>query len=97
MDEIAKHMAHSSNGKERLIDAQHLKRGDCLRTEHGPALVHGVRLLSDVEAEGNSYSVVTSGGGADIIAVGGVYSHASDKNMLGSNAVKKTYLRNGNV
>jgi len=71
--------------------------GDCLRTENGPALVHSVRLLSEVEAEVNTYSVVTAGGTEDIIAVGGVYSHASDKNMLGNNAVEKTYLRKSNV
>ena len=66
-------------GPAPLVKASDLKVGDCLITRAGPKLVTSVELLPEDEAKKHhTYSVVTEGGKADLIAVGGLLAPATE-------------------
>ena len=69
---------------EELVKAKNIKVGDCLRTVHGDKLVSSTRLLGAAEAaEHETYTVVTAGGSADWIVVGGLLARATDAKKVG--------------
>ena len=61
-----------------LVAARQIKEGDCLNTPNGEKLVASAKKIPQVEAQQHeTYTVITEGGARDLIAVGGVFAHAS--------------------
>ena len=61
-----------------LVAARQLKKGDCLNTPNGEKLVASAEKIPRAEAQQHeTYTVITEGGARDLIAVGGVFAHAS--------------------
>ena len=77
-------MIEDGASNEELVKAKNIKVGDCLRTVHGDKLVSSTRLLEAAEAaEHETYTVVTAGGSADWIVVGGLLARATDAKKVG--------------
>ena len=79
MEATASHTFLRCTEQVPLVKASDLKVGDCLITRAGPKLVTSVELLPEDEAkQQHTYSVITEGGKADLIAVGGLLAHAAE-------------------
>ena len=84
----------ADNG-ELLIAAKDIKKGDCLLTSHGKELVHEAsRIPDEVSKASDTYSIVTSGGRGEMIAVGGFASHPTLKTKDGTMAKTMKSQRN---
>jgi hypothetical protein len=63
----------------KLLEARQIKEGDCLNTPHGDKLVEFIKKVPQAEAQQHeTYTIITEGGERDLIAVGGVFAHASN-------------------
>ena len=84
VDATASHTFIRCTDQSLLVKASELKVGDCLITGEGPRLVTSSELLPEEAAkQHHTYSVVTEGGEADLIAVGGLLAHATEHKSHG--------------
>ena len=70
----------TQRNQDLLVETKDIKRGDCVRTLNGDKLVRSAQAVPAEEAvKHDTYSIVTEGGAKDLIAVGGLLMHATDK------------------